>query len=110
MSSTASIANSIFFDSRIMIGSPPRRAEAAVAAPRLRREGGDEAEARPQNGNENELRDAIAGVDDDRIRAGRQAAPDRDGDGRRPIGIDEPDRIAEHQPALVAEPAPRQHE
>src|SRR5438270_13242559 len=71
MSSTASMANSIFLDRRIMSARPAsssRRAEAAGAAPALGQHGelveGDAADRR-----DDELGDALAALDDDGVAA-----------------------------------------
>src|SRR5205807_3484704 len=137
MSSTASIANSSFLVSRIMMGALSRRRprpgsrftprrrvgtsgsdSARAEAARLPRAGlgklADNAEFGAGDPGEHQLGDAVAGIDPDALVAvvgtRRVAVPRRDEAGALVIGVDQPDRIAEHQPVAMAEPRSRQHQ
>src|SRR5712664_768086 len=138
MSSTASIANSNFLLSRIMMdaspsrgrrrpgsrftprrgvgtsGSDAGRAEAAGLPRAGLGELADDGELGPRDPGEHQLGDAVAGVDPDAfasvLRPRRIAVPGRDLAGPLVIGVDQPDRIAEHQPIAVAEARSRQDE
>src|SRR5438094_10470495 len=125
MLSTASIANSNFLVSRIMLGaSSPRRPRPGsrftprrrvgtrgsdstrAEAARLPRTGlgelADDREFGPRDPGEHQLGDAVARVDPDAfvsvVRTRRVAVPGRDLADPLVIGVDQPDRIAEPQP------------
>src|SRR5580765_3429262 len=142
MSRTASIANRSFLVSRIMMsardalrlipwawvpgsavsprcpvwtsGSDAGRAEAACLPPAGIAERRDNAEFRPRDPGEDELRDAVAGRDGNPLHlvigTRRIAVPRRYQAGPLVIGVDDPDRVAEHQPVAVPLTRARQHQ
>src|SRR5215472_15261475 len=85
-------------------GLDARRAKpGVVSAPFLRKRRHDH-KIRPRNSGKDQLSDTVPGPDLDRGAAsGRIAVPRRNEAGPLVIGIDHADRIAEHQPPLVAE-------
>src|SRR5216684_4477939 len=75
------------------------RAEAAFLSPARLTKRSDDTELGASNTGEDELRDTVARCDHDpfRLGASRVAVPRRDKTGALVIGIDDPDRVAEHQ-------------
>src|SRR5579884_3616490 len=74
----------------------------------MRRKFRDEREARPRDAGEHELRDAVARSDRDL--SGGVAVPRRDQAGAFVVGVDETDRIPQHQPLAMRESGARQHQ
>src|SRR5215472_12152099 len=66
-------------------------------------------ELRARDTGEDELGDAVARPHPYAL-AGRITVPRRDQAGPLVVGVDHPDRVAQHQPLLVAKPGARQHE
>src|SRR6202048_3338398 len=131
MSSTASIAKSSFFVSRIMSSRPPspqghirfsrvsrrrpvrtsgldaRRSETAFLAASAGGKRRYDRELRSRDAGEDELGDAVAGPNRYRLTVG-VAVPRRYQAGSLIIGVDDSDRIAEDEPLLMAETGARQ--
>src|SRR5262249_36553346 len=71
----------------------------------------DDGKLRPRDAGKDELSDAIAGVErDDAVVARRVTVPGRDQAGALVVGVDDPDRMAEHQPRAVTETRARQYQ
>src|SRR5215471_19495426 len=133
MSSTASMAKSSFLVSLIISArtatpypgllrrlSPRKRigtsgldagrAEPGLLAAFPSRKRWHDHEIRSRNAGKNELRDTVSRLDLDCLTAmDGVAVPCRDQAGPLVIGIDDADRIAENQPAIMAEPGTRHH-
>src|SRR5438132_9329115 len=131
MSSTASIAKSSFLLSRIMSSRPPSpeghirfsrvsrrrpvrtsgldtgRSESALLAASARGKRRYDRELRSRDASEDELGDAVAGLNRYRLTAG-VAIPRRYPARSLVIGVDDSDRIAEDDPLLMAEAGARQ--
>src|SRR5260370_15802204 len=134
MSSTASMAKSSFLVNRIMFArtdtplfrvllvrlSPRKRiwtsgldagrAEAGFLSTSLPRKRWHDYEVRPRNAGKDQLSNTVPGPDLDCVGSLRRiAGPRRNQAWSLVIGVDHADRVAEHQPPLVAEAGPRQH-
>src|SRR5260370_8856694 len=132
MSSTASMAKSSFLVNRIMFartdtplfrvllvrlvpgkrigtrGLHPGRAEAGFLSASLPRKRWHDYEVRPRNAGKDQLSNTVPGPDLDCVGALRRiAVPRRNEAGSLVIGVDHPDRVAEHHPPLVAAAGPR---
>src|SRR5438105_3778282 len=135
MSSTASMANSSFLVNLIIFartdtpsfpgmlaGLSPRkrvgtsgldagRPEPGLPAAPLPRKRRHDRKIRLRDTGKDQLGDTVARPDLDWVTALHGiAVPCRDEAGPLVIGIDDADCVAENQPALVAQPGPRQHE
>src|SRR5207248_8431087 len=96
-------------------GSNAGRAETAFLPAAGLFELRDHGKFRPGRACEHELGDAVAGPDQNAVNPGRRgfgpdgvSIPRRDQAGTSVIGVDQPDRIAEHQPLAMTETGARQ--
>src|SRR5260221_12837719 len=101
MSSTASMANSVFLERRSM--SAPRRAEAAGAAP-ARRQRGDLVEGDAADRRDDQLGDALAALQHDRLAA---EIAEADLELAAIVGDDRARGVEQSEPVLEAEAGAR---
>src|SRR5437763_13962115 len=92
---------------------PGRTKPTALASPGLGKLG-DHREARPRDPGEDQLGDAVAGIDQDAffraVRLRRVAVARRNETRSLVIGVDQADCVAESEPLAIAEPRARQYQ